>query len=184
MKTLNFVCYQNRCFSLMIIPYLYIYSYWWLTKINATVICNATVHNDGLFRIYLFTLTFVRGKRSKIKFVAVYETGFILFIYSFFYCFLFSFLFFYFFPYELTLSNSGTEYEVNLYSESVTDLIFNLLTFNLTGGNWQKWKRVFLTCPCHKIYRDEAVGLKSCKNTWKLTIFVKNVKFDILSITA
>ena len=46
-------------------------------------------------------------------------------------------------------------------------------TMNLTGGNWQKWKRVFLTCPCHKIYRDEAVGRKSCKNTWKITIFVK-----------
>ena len=26
-------------------------------------------------------------------------------------------------------------------------------------------KRVFLTCHYHKIYRDEAVGLKSCKNT-------------------
>ena len=44
---------------------------------------------------------------------------------------------------------------------------------SLTGGNWQKWKRVFLTCPCHEIYRDEAAGLKSCKNTWKITIFVK-----------
>ena len=44
---------------------------------------------------------------------------------------------------------------------------------DLTGGNWQKWKRVFLTCPCHEIYRDEAVGLKSCKNTWKITVFVK-----------
>ena len=43
----------------------------------------------------------------------------------------------------------------------------------LTGGNWQKWKRVFLTCPCHKIYRDGAVGLKSCKYTWKITKFVK-----------
>ena len=43
----------------------------------------------------------------------------------------------------------------------------------LTGGNWQKWKRVFLTCPCHKIYRDEAVGFKSCKYTWKITKFVK-----------
>ena len=43
----------------------------------------------------------------------------------------------------------------------------------LTGGNWQKWKRVFLTCPCHKIYRDEAIGLKSCKYTWKITKFVK-----------
>ena len=48
--------------------------------------------------------------------------------------------------------------------------VINLI---LTGGNWQKWKRVFLTCPCHEIYRDEAVGLKSCKNTWKITIFVK-----------
>ena len=47
------------------------------------------------------------------------------------------------------------------------------INFELTGGNWQKWKRVFLTCHCHKIYRDEAVGLKSCKNTWKITIFVK-----------
>ena len=43
----------------------------------------------------------------------------------------------------------------------------------LTGGNLQKWKRVFLTCPCHEIYRDEAVGIKICKNTWKITIFVK-----------
>ena len=47
------------------------------------------------------------------------------------------------------------------------------LYYALTGGNWQIWKRVFLTCPCHKIYRDEAVGLKRCKNTWKITIFVK-----------
>ena len=43
----------------------------------------------------------------------------------------------------------------------------------LKAHNWQKWKSVFLTCPCHNIYRDEAVGLKSCKYTWKITIFVK-----------
>ena len=43
----------------------------------------------------------------------------------------------------------------------------------LTAHNWQKWKRVFLTWHCHKIYKDEAVGLKSCKNTWKIAIFVK-----------
>ena len=49
----------------------------------------------------------------------------------------------------------------------------NFFFFALTGSNWQKWKRVFLTCPCHEIYRDEAVGLKSCKNTWKITIFEK-----------
>ena len=51
------------------------------------------------------------------------------------------------------------------------DILLSYL--ELTGGNWQKWKRVFLKCPCHEIYRDEAVGLKSCKNTWKITIFVK-----------
>ena len=44
--------------------------------------------------------------------------------------------------------------------------------FVLTAHNWQKWKRVFLTCPCHEIYWDEAVGLKSCKYTWKITIYV------------
>ena len=50
-------------------------------------------------------------------------------------------------------------------------LQYRVMTFN--AHNWQKWKRVFLTCPCHKIYRDEAVGLKSCKYTLKITIFVK-----------
>ena len=38
--------------------------------------------------------------------------------------------------------------------------------------NWQKCKSTFLTCPCHKIYRAEAVGLKSSNyslnvNEWK-----------------
>ena len=42
----------------------------------------------------------------------------------------------------------------------------------LTAHNWQKWKRVFLTCPRHEIYRDEAVGLKSRKYTWKIKIYV------------
>ena len=51
--------------------------------------------------------------------------------------------------------------------------IMTRVKLDLTGGNWQKWKRVFLTCPCHEIYRDEADGLKSCKNTWKIMIFVK-----------
>ena len=48
-----------------------------------------------------------------------------------------------------------------------------LIMIVLTAHSWQKWKRVYPTCPCHKIYGDEAVGLKSCKNTWKITIFVK-----------
>ena len=44
---------------------------------------------------------------------------------------------------------------------------------SLTTHNWQKWKRVFLICPCLEIYRPEAVGQKNCKYTWKITIFVK-----------
>ena len=54
---------------------------------------------------------------------------------------------------------------------------YPLITFFSLDGwqlaNWQKWKRVFLTFPCHRIYRDEAVGLKSCKYTLKITKFVK-----------
>ena len=67
--------------------------------------------------------------------------------------------------------NKCTGFYVNCATMSCNILISRNKT--LTGGNWQKWKRVFLTCPCHNIYRDEAVGLKSCKNTWKITIFVK-----------
>ena len=59
------------------------------------------------------------------------------------------------------------------------------------GSQLTKMKKVFLTCPCHGIDRDEGVGLK------KLQIYLKNYdlcenvefgaisgKFDILSITA
>ena len=42
----------------------------------------------------------------------------------------------------------------------------------LTAHNWQKWESTFLTCPCHKICREEAVGLKSYNYTLKITIFV------------
>ena len=45
--------------------------------------------------------------------------------------------------------------------------------FNLTGGNWQKWKKSIPDMSLPWIYRGEAVGLKSCKYTWKITIFVK-----------
>ena len=56
----------------------------------------------------------------------------------------------------------------------------------LTAHNWQKWKRVFLTCPCHKIYRGEAVGRKVANILEKLRFmwicgiwgnFVKNWYF-------
>ena len=42
-----------------------------------------------------------------------------------------------------------------------------ILSGALTAHNWQKWKRAFLTRFCHKIYRDEAVGPKGSKYTWK-----------------
>ena len=63
---------------------------------------------------------------------------------------------------------------------------------NLTAHNWQNWKRVFLTCPCHEIFKDEA-----CSWSKKLQMYLKNYdaceyvefgaiswNFDILSITA
>ena len=64
------------------------------------------------------------------------------------------------------------EYNMMFLSTMQSALTSVTLTY-LTAHSWQKWKRELLTCHCHKIYRDEAVGLKSCKNTWKITIFVK-----------
>ena len=96
------------------------------------------------------------------------------------FCFVF-YLFFLIFVWTCWNFHS-TSIKVNHYLEGYllsdfdnspfSKIIYEMFS-QLTGGNWQKWKRVFLTCPCHKIYRDEAVGLKSCKNTWKFTIFVK-----------
>ena len=57
----------------------------------------------------------------------------------------------------------------------------------LTAHNCQKLKSRFFTCPYHKIYMVEAVGLSI--STFRITIFVCKiwgyfVKFDIFSITA
>ena len=62
----------------------------------------------------------------------------------------------------------------NLQSNREPRALFHYICIRafLTVHNWQKWKRVFLTCPCNEIYRDEAVGLKSCKYTWQITIYV------------
>ena len=67
------------------------------------------------------------------------------------------------------LSNGKKEYSGNFAAK----IFCKFMEIFLTAHSWQKWKRVFLTCPCHEISRDEAVGLKSCKYTWKITIFVK-----------
>ena len=50
-------------------------------------------------------------------------------------------------------------------------LVF-FINYLVTVQNWQKWKSTFLTCPCHKIYREEAVDLKSSNYTLKVMIFV------------
>ena len=59
----------------------------------------------------------------------------------------------------------------------------------LTGHNWQKWKSAFLTCHCHEIYREEAVGLKiSNLKNYDFCEYVKfgaiSLKIDILAKTA
>ena len=63
--------------------------------------------------------------------------------------------------------SSGTLHSTNFGRTSLC------LTNHLTAHNLQNWKRLFPTCPCHKIYRGEADSLKSCKYTWKSTIFEK-----------
>ena len=49
----------------------------------------------------------------------------------------------------------------------------------LTAHNWQKSKGTFITCPCRKIDRVEAVGLKSYKCTYKITILVSKCTYKI-----
>ena len=70
----------------------------------------------------------------------------------------------------MSLANGSDHLLIHIWWQSIRPIT---LSDGLTGGNWQKWKRVFLTCPCHKIYRDEAVGLKSCKYTWKNNFLIE-----------
>ena len=54
----------------------------------------------------------------------------------------------------------------------------------LTAHNWHNWKRVFLSCYCHEIYRVEAVSLKVSK-FWDYVGFGSiSWKIDTLLITA
>ena len=48
----------------------------------------------------------------------------------------------------------------------------HVMWLHLTAHNWRKWKCRFLTCPCHKIYRVEAVGVSISNYTYKITILV------------
>ena len=42
----------------------------------------------------------------------------------------------------------------------------------LTAHNWKKMKGTLLTCPCHKLYRVEAVGRSIANYAWKIKIFM------------
>ena len=58
----------------------------------------------------------------------------------------------------------------------------------LTAHNWQNWKRVFLTCPCYEIYKDESKKLQIYLKNYDVREYVEfgaiSWNFDILSITA
>ena len=46
------------------------------------------------------------------------------------------------------------------------------ISWDLTAHNWQNWKSRFPSSPCHKIYREEVVGIKSSNYTLNIAIFV------------
>ena len=61
---------------------------------------------------------------------------------------------------------------------------------NLKAHNWQKWKKIFLTCPCNEIYRNEEQLVEKIANILKnlqcdyVEFGAIAWKFDILSIAA
>ena len=55
------------------------------------------------------------------------------------------------------------------------------ITSSLTAHKWQKWKSRFPTCHRYRIYREEAVGLKSSNFTLKITILVNMWNFGAIS---
>ena len=82
----------------------------------------------------------------------------------------------------MNFANLETDLESMLWSKSQKECILLML---LTAHNWQKMKKVFMTCPCHEIYRDEAVRLKKCNYTCEYVEFgAISWEFEILSITA
>ena len=83
------------------------------------------------------------------------------------------------------------ERKVSLSKELISANDIGTYLYFTNGSQLAKMKKsTFLTCPCHKIYRVEAVGLKSFNYTLKNYYFCENMKFgaiswifDILSIT-
>ena len=45
-------------------------------------------------------------------------------------------------------------------------------SFALNASQLAKWKSTIHTCPCHKMYRVEAVGQSITSYTYKIMIFV------------
>ena len=55
---------------------------------------------------------------------------------------------------------------------SVAGIFMVSLEHDFNGSQLAKIISRFLTCPCHKIHREEAVGRKSSNYTLKIVIFV------------
>ena len=60
----------------------------------------------------------------------------------------------------------------SIYFFSLTKPLHLKWTVTLMAHNWQKWKSIFFTCHCHKIYRVGAVVLSINNYTLKITILV------------
>ena len=95
------------------------------------------------------------------------------------------------FNYSVPYEKVKVEFEEFVLIEKIDMFSICILLRTLTAHNWQKWKRVFLTCPCHEIYREEEGWSKKLQIYLKNYDFGGNVKFgaiswkiDILSITA
>ena len=72
-----------------------------------------------------------------------------------------------------TLSKDESNFKIvdSTFQKKVTT-IKNSKCLTLLNDSQLAKMKVFLTCHFHEIYRDKAVGLKSCKYTWKNTIYV------------
>ena len=79
----------------------------------------------------------------------------------------------FFFFFCLYRDHKSREHVNSFLCFSTEALFWILQLYCLTAHKWQIWKRVFLSCYCHEIYKIEAVGLKNYNYTWKITIFAK-----------
>ena len=68
---------------------------------------------------------------------------------------------YYHFPLQASLWDRSKHFSTSKCKRNKALLsLFNIhCQFALTPHHWQNWKRVFLLCHCHEIYRVEEIGL-------------------------